>query len=63
MANLEKYRAHARYCELMAQKATHPKDKQAWQTLGETWLDMLLPFERAPAIWPEQASREPSALG
>jgi hypothetical protein len=63
MANLEKYRAHARYCELMAQKATHPKDKQAWQTLGETWLEMLLPFERAPAIEPKQASQELSTLG
>ncbi len=63
MANLEKYRAHARYCELMAQKATHPKDRQAWQTLGETWRDMLLPFERAPAIEPEQASHELSTLG
>ena len=34
MANLEKYRAHARYCELMAQKANHPKDRQAWQALS-----------------------------
>jgi hypothetical protein len=63
MANLEKYRAHARYCELMALKATHPKDRQAWQTLGETWRDMLLPFERAPVIEPEQASQELSTLG
>jgi hypothetical protein len=63
MANLEKYRAHAHYCELMAQKATHPTDKQAWQTLGETWRDMLLPFECAPAIEPGQTSQEPSTLG
>ena len=63
MANLEKYRAHARYCELMAQKATHPKDKQAWRALGETWRDMLLPFERKAAIEPEQASQELSTLG
>ena len=60
MANLEKYRAHARYCVMMAQKATHPQDKQAWQTLAETWLDMLLPFERSPAIEPAQ---ELSTLG
>jgi hypothetical protein len=58
MANLEKYRAHARDCELMAQKATHPTDKQAWQTLGETWRDMLLPFECAPALDPWQAPEE-----
>ena len=62
MANLEKYRAHARYCELMAQKATHPKDRQAWQTLSETWRDMLMPFERALAIEAEQASQELSTL-
>jgi hypothetical protein len=60
MANLEKYRAHARYCELMAQKAAHPEDRQAWKTLGETWRDLLPPFERAPAIEPAQASSEPS---
>jgi hypothetical protein len=45
---------------MMAQKATHPQDKQAWQTLAETWLDMLLPFERSPAIEPAQ---ELSTLG
>jgi len=50
MADLEKYRAHARYCALMAQNAAHPKDRQAWQTLAETWLDMLLPFEPSSAI-------------
>ena len=54
MANLEKYRAHARYCELMAQQATHPIDRQAWQTLSETWRDVLMPFERSPAIEPEE---------
>jgi hypothetical protein len=42
----------------MAQKATHPKDRQAWQTLSETWREMLMPFERAPAIEPAQASQE-----
>ena len=58
MANLEKYRAHARYCELMAQQATHPIDRQAWQTLSETWRDMLRPVEYALAVEPEQASQE-----
>ena len=58
MANLEKYRAHARYCELMAQQATHPIDRQAWQALSETWRDMLMPVEYARAIEPEQASQE-----
>ncbi len=58
MANLEKYRAHARYCELMAQKAAHPKDRQTWQALGEIWRDMILPFERAPAIEPGQGPEE-----
>ena len=58
MANLEKYRAHARYCELMAQRATHPIDRQAWQTLSETWRDMLIPVECARAIESEQASQE-----
>ncbi len=62
MANLEKYRAHARYCELMAQKATHSKDRQAWQTLSDTWRDMLIPFERVTAIEAKQASQEISAL-
>ena len=58
MANLEKYRAHARYCELMAQQATHPIDRQAWQPLSETWRDMLMPVECGRAIEPEQASQE-----
>ena len=63
MANLKKYRAHARYCELMAQKATRPQDRQAWQALGATWRDMVLPFERTPAIEPpEQACQELSTL-
>jgi hypothetical protein len=47
----------AHFCGLIAQKATHPKDRRAWQTLGETWLDMLLPFERSPAIEAEKASQ------
>jgi hypothetical protein len=63
MANLEKYRAHVRYCELMAQKAAHPKDRQAWQTLSETWRDMLMPFECALVIEAEQASQELTTPG
>ena len=47
----------------MAQKATRPQDRQAWQALGETWRDMVLPFERTPAIEPpEQACQELSTL-
>jgi hypothetical protein len=70
MADLEKCRARARYCELMAEKATHPKDRQSWQTLSETWRDMawqslnetwhdiLSASKRAPAIESEQISQE-----
>jgi hypothetical protein len=70
MADLEKCRARARYCERMAEKATHPKDRQSWQTLSETWRDMawqslnetwrdiLLASERASAIESEQISQE-----
>jgi hypothetical protein len=45
MINLEKWRAHARYCVLMAEKTAEPEAKRTWQILAEGWLKMLPLFE------------------
>jgi hypothetical protein len=63
MANLEKWRAHARYCVLMAEKTARPEDKRTWQILADAWLRMLPLVEHAPALEPEEASEELSAPG
>ena len=44
MAGLEKWRAHARYCVLMAEE-TAEEAKRTWQILAEGWLKVLALFE------------------
>jgi hypothetical protein len=46
MSDADRYRAHARYCLAVADRAQRQEDKQIWFHMAQTWLGMIPDSQR-----------------
>jgi hypothetical protein len=46
MRDADKYRANARYCLTMAERAARAEERNMWREMAETWLGMIPQAQR-----------------